>query len=74
MPRKEPAGSAIPASAGDLSRELKVPRRTIYNWVDRDDFPAPVGRAGGSRLWDVDEVKRWRRDTEDVRKPGRPPA
>ncbi|HEX3241131.1 MAG TPA: hypothetical protein VHR18_13475 [Solirubrobacterales bacterium] len=62
------------ASAGDLSRELKVPRRTVYNWIDRDDFPEPVTTAGGIRLWDLDEVKSWRRDTEDVRKPGRPPA
>jgi predicted DNA-binding transcriptional regulator AlpA len=61
------------ATPTDLARELKEPRRTIYNWIDRTDFPAPAEiTAGGLRLWDVDEVRKWRRETKDVRKPGRP--
>lgn len=60
------------ASAGDLARRLKESRRTIYNWIDRDDFPESVTEAGGARLWDFDEVRRWRDDTADTRKPGRP--
>jgi predicted DNA-binding transcriptional regulator AlpA len=58
------------ASPTDLSRRLGVPRRTVYNWIDRPDFPEPVEEAGGSRLWDEDEVRRWRDDTEADRKPG----
>ena len=62
------------ASPTELARELKEPRRTIYNWIAREDFPEPaVTTAGGSRLWDLEEVRRWRDDTADTRKsPGRP--
>ena len=62
------------ASAGELARELKEPRRTIYNWIERDDFPDHVTEVGGARVWDVDEVRRWRDATAAVRKPGRTPA
>jgi predicted DNA-binding transcriptional regulator AlpA len=58
------------ASPTDLSRRLGVPRRTIYNWIELPDFPRHVEEAGGSRLWDEDEVRRWRDDTESDRKPG----
>lgn len=55
----------------DLARELPEPRRTIYNWIDRDDFPAPAETtAGGLRLWDLDEIRRWREDTVEDRKRG----
>jgi len=58
------------ASPMDLARRLEVPRRTIYNWIDRDGFPEPKETAGGSRLWDEDEVRKWRDNTEADRKPG----
>jgi predicted DNA-binding transcriptional regulator AlpA len=61
------------ASPTDLSRRLGVPRRTIYNWIERPDFPEHVEEAGGSRLWDEDEVRGWRDDTEADRKPGPKP-
>jgi predicted DNA-binding transcriptional regulator AlpA len=62
------------ASAGDLALKLQESRRTIYNWIERDDFPKPVAKTAGARLWDVDEVRRWRDDTAETRKPGRPKA
>lgn len=58
------------ASPTDLSRRLGVPRRTIYNWIELPGFPQHVEEAGGSRLWDEDEVRQWRDDTEADRKPG----
>lgn len=69
-----PADGPTLASPTDLARALKEPRRTIYNWIDRDDFPEPVTTAGGSRLWDLEEVRRWRDETAETRKPGRPKA
>jgi len=62
------------ASGGELARRLRKPRRTIYGWIERDDFPKPVTKHGGVRLWDIDEVRRWRDATADTRKPGRPKA
>jgi len=62
------------ASAGELARELNESRRTIYNWIERDDFPKPVGKTANARVWDLEEVRRWRDDTVDDRKPGRPKA
>jgi len=62
------------ASGGELARRLRKPRRTIYTWIERDDFPKPVKKTGGVRLWDIEEVRRWRDDTADTRKPGRPRA
>lgn len=62
------------ASPTDLARELSEPRRTIYNWIERDDFPAPDEvTVGGLRLWDLDTVRQWRDDTKDARKPGPKP-
>lgn len=59
------------ATAADLVRELGEPRRTIYNWVERDDFPAPAETtAGGLRLWDLDVVRKWRDDSVADRKRG----
>lgn len=58
------------ASPTDLSRRLGVPRRTVYNWISREDFPAHVEEAGGSRLWDEDEVRQWVKDSEADRKRG----
>jgi hypothetical protein len=58
-------------SSTDLARELPAPRRTVSNWVERDDFPDPAEvTAGGLRLWDLDVVRNWVNDSGDARKRG----
>lgn len=39
-------------------------RQTIDSWIDRhDDFPAPLGQWGRTRLWDWLEVEAWAKAT-----------
>lgn len=57
-----PANSSIElCSVNTLAERYQVPRTSVANWVKRDDFPASVGKAGKTVLFDVDQVDAWLR-------------
>lgn len=60
------------ATARELAADLGVHRRTIYAYMERDDFPAPAQQTTAGALWDLDEVRRWQQETAEARRPGRP--
>ena len=48
----------------EIADMLGVTRRTVQRYMDRDDFPAPLGvLAGGRRVWRRDDVAEWGRQT-----------
>lgn len=47
----------------DISRLLGVTMRTTQKYVDRDDFPEPIGRIAAGRVWLRADVQRWAKET-----------
>lgn len=45
------------AGCRSLAKLLAVPITTMQNWVNRDDFPEPVGER--PRTWSIDAVRTW---------------
>lgn len=60
------------ATARELAEDLGVHRRTVYRYMERDDFPAPVLQTSAGALWEVEAVREWVERTAAERKPGRP--
>ncbi|GAA3978169.1 N-6 DNA methylase [Thermobifida alba] len=61
-----PAGTTTVNSVG-IARLAGVGRAAVSNWRRRyPDFPAPVGGAAGSPLFDLDEVREWLRRTNKL--------
>jgi hypothetical protein len=54
----------------DIARMLNVQRQRAVQLVAREDFPAPVGKIGRSRVWRRGDVETWAVDRH--RPPGRP--
>jgi predicted DNA-binding transcriptional regulator AlpA len=52
---------------------LGVHKRTAQRYIARDDFPEPIGRLAGGRIWRRADVERWGREYLPLPKPGRPP-
>jgi hypothetical protein len=47
----------------DISRLLGVTMATTQKYVDRDDFPEPLGRIAAGRVWLRADVERWAKET-----------
>jgi predicted DNA-binding transcriptional regulator AlpA len=44
----------------EIAEMLSVTRRTVQRYMDREDFPAPLGvLAGNRRVWRRDDVADW---------------
>ena len=57
----------------EIAVMLGVTRRTVQRYMDRPDFPAPLGvLAGGRRVWRKDDVAEWAGRTLPLSE-GRPP-
>jgi hypothetical protein len=56
----------------DISRLLKVTMRTTQKYVDRDDFPEPIGRIAAGRVWLRADVETWAKEMLPL-PTGRPP-
>jgi predicted DNA-binding transcriptional regulator AlpA len=54
----------------EVAKILGVPVRTAARYVDRGDFPAPLGTLARGRVWRREDVKAWRERLP--LKPGRP--
>jgi predicted DNA-binding transcriptional regulator AlpA len=51
------------ASIAEVAEILGVTRRTAHRYVDRDDFPKPIGRLAAGRVWMRAEVETWAKAT-----------
>ena len=58
-------------SVAGIAELLKVGIATAHRYVNRPDFPAPLGRAAGSRVWLRADVEKWDATRPELR-PGRP--
>ncbi|MGD0713097.1 MAG: helix-turn-helix domain-containing protein [Gaiellaceae bacterium] len=47
------------ASVKEVAEICGVGRRTAARYVDRDDFPDPMGTLGVGRVWRRRDVERW---------------
>lgn len=57
----------------EIADLIGVTKRTAQRYMDRDDFPEPLGRlAGGRRVWKRSDVEAWVKRTLPLRE-GRPP-
>ena len=56
----------------EIADALSVSRRTVYTWIDRDDFPSPTADLYSGRIWKLEAIRAWR-IRADLR-PGRPSA
>ncbi|EKO3563758.1 AlpA family transcriptional regulator [Vibrio metschnikovii] len=43
-------------------------RQTIYNWIKKGDFPAPLQLGGNSIGWPKSECDAWRKERAEKRK------
>jgi prophage regulatory protein len=50
------------ASIAEVAQLLGVTRRTAHRYVDRDDFPEPVGHLAAGRIWLRADVERWAKE------------
>lgn len=57
----------------EIADMLGVNRRTVQRYMERPDFPTPLGvLAGGRRVWKRDDISEWGKRTLPLRE-GRPP-
>lgn len=54
----------------DLTPILRVDRSTVYRWVARGDFPAPI-KIGSCSFWRVETVRSWLNEKAPVIEFGR---
>ncbi len=54
----------------DLTPILRVDRSTVYRWVARGEFPAPV-KIGSCSFWRVETVRSWLNEKAPVIEYGR---
>jgi predicted DNA-binding transcriptional regulator AlpA len=60
------------AGLSEIAELLGVHKRTAQKYLDRGDFPKPLGRLAGGRVWLREDVERWGRDHLPLPRPGRP--
>ena len=56
----------------ELAEMLGMTRRSIYRYIARDDFPAPIVALERHRAWSRREAAEWAKRTLPLRD-GRPP-
>jgi prophage regulatory protein len=56
----------------EVAEMLGVHRRTAQRYIGREDFPEPVGRLAGGRVWRRDDVEAWGRTHLPLPRSGRP--
>ena len=60
------------AGLSEIAELLGVHKRTVQRYIDRDDFPQPLGRLAGGRVWRRDDIEAWGRTNLPLPRPGRP--
>lgn len=60
------------AGLQEVAEMLGVTKRTATRYVDREDFPQPLGRISTGRVWLRRDVEAWAKRTLPLRT-GRPP-
>ena len=50
----------------EITKIFHVERSSVYYWIGRPTFPDPVADLMMGRVWDLEDVRKWR--TEFVRK------
>jgi predicted DNA-binding transcriptional regulator AlpA len=58
-PRLYPVAPEELASLKEVAEICGVAKRTAARYVDRDDFPPPLGTLGVGRVWRRRDVERW---------------
>ncbi len=43
----------------DVCALLNCTKRTIYNWIKTDGFPAPIKLSAQTRAWREEDVEDW---------------
>lgn len=47
-------------TATGIAQETGAARRTVYKWIERDDFPRSFAHpVGGAPVWEADRVRAW---------------
>jgi predicted DNA-binding transcriptional regulator AlpA len=59
------------AGLSEVAEMLGVTTRTVQRYMERSDFPEPVERLAGGRIWRRAEVEAWGRENLPLRT-GRP--
>jgi predicted DNA-binding transcriptional regulator AlpA len=49
------------AGLAEIAKLLGVHKRTAQKYIDREDFPQPIGRLAGGRVWLRTDVEEWGR-------------
>lgn len=60
------------AGLTEIAALLHVHKRTAQKYLDRDDFPEPLGRLAGGRVWLREDVEQWGQVHLPLPRPGRP--
>jgi len=50
----------------DVSRHLGVPVRTLYDWIGKERFVAPIAGTKPPR-WNLEDVEAWRASANHAR-------
>jgi predicted DNA-binding transcriptional regulator AlpA len=56
----------------EIAEQLGVTKRTVQRYVERADFPKPLGRLAGGRVWRRADVAALAKATLPLPRPGRP--
>jgi predicted DNA-binding transcriptional regulator AlpA len=56
----------------EIAEALGVHKRTAQEYVNREDFPDPLGRVAAGRVWRRQDVLKWAEKTLPLPRPGRP--
>jgi predicted DNA-binding transcriptional regulator AlpA len=59
-------------TGADIARRLGVSRERVSQLAERDDFPEPLGRIGGSLVWNGPDVDAWAERWRDEAPPRGP--
>lgn len=43
----------------EIAERLGASTQAVWNWSQREDFPAPAGRVSNRPFWDWDKVEKW---------------
>jgi predicted DNA-binding transcriptional regulator AlpA len=60
------------AGLQEIAEMLGVTKPTAYRYIDRPDFPQPLGEISAGRVWLRRDVEKWAKSTLPL-KTGRPP-
>jgi predicted DNA-binding transcriptional regulator AlpA len=59
------------AGLSEIAAMLGVTTRTVQRYMEREDFPEPLGRLAGGRVWLRADIERWAKQVLPL-PPGRP--